>query len=238
MTEHKEPIGTIPELLVGLYCEWMLGSDKTEAAVFYYTDHPENYPCGGIYLEENFDDGKGHSGAFTTDHTPVAKEVFLEARALGFISGQVKPGRVSKHCFRISKLGENEYNRLELWNPKSLEIELQKLAQKAADAANTPITVNTIRDLLERMYQQPGSGKSHTELFHTPENADRPIWVREDYQDKIVGTPVAEHVFAEAVREQYISDDFGGWGIQKRCYLLTERGKIEYAHLHVDAEGA
>lgn len=81
------------------------------------------------------------------------------------------------------------------------------------------------------MYQAPGSGKSHTELFHTPENAARPIWVREDFPDKIVGTPVAPHVFAEAVRERYISVDFGGWGIRKQCYLLTERGKAEYCRI-------
>jgi len=129
MTEHTEPITTVRELLMRLYCEWMLDSNKTETAVFYYTKHPERHRSNGIWLEENFDDGRGHSGAFTTDYTPVTKEVFLEARAFGFIEGQIQPGRISEHCFRISELGEAEYNRLELWKP---QVAVTKLDQSEA----------------------------------------------------------------------------------------------------------
>jgi hypothetical protein len=203
-------------------------SNKTNTEIKHFLDIPP-----GIWLEEYYDDGRGHSGAFTTDFTPIIEPVFVEACAAGFISGKLMPGFVSKNHFCLTDLGAFEANRLE-----GERHQAKKLATQETRAGDTIIVVDTIRDLLARMYQQPGSGKSHTELFHTPENADRPIWVREDYPDKIVGTPVAEHVFAEAVRERYISDDFGGWGIRKRCYLLTERGKIEYAYLHVDAEGA
>lgn len=112
MTLERTPITGIYELLKALYCGY--NSQKTKAVL--HRDHfvgdekyfgDENY-----FVREYFDDGKGHSDPFTIEDTPVAKEVFEEAKKNRLIEGLLMPGYVSQDKFELSEHGQDEYFRL------------------------------------------------------------------------------------------------------------------------------
>lgn len=107
MAEIAEPITTVPELLERMICGgWDSRKSNTEVQHF-----PDIAP--GIWLEEYYDDGKGHSGALTTDFTPILEPVFVDACGAGFIAGKLLPGCISKCHFYLTDLGAFEANRLE-----------------------------------------------------------------------------------------------------------------------------
>lgn len=63
-------------------------------------------------VREHFDDGKGHSGAFTCNTTEVDPLIFLEAQSRGYITGKLMPGFVSKREFVLT---ENKNSIAEIW---------------------------------------------------------------------------------------------------------------------------
>lgn len=103
-----EAIVTLTELLEIMFIPY-LESRKTSVELFFCTSDGKRK----IHVTEYFDDGKGHSGAFTSRNTPVAEKVFLEARRKGFISGKLEPGYTSRSCFLLTGLGKEEHVRLE-----------------------------------------------------------------------------------------------------------------------------
>jgi len=64
-----------------------------------------------VYVEEYFDDGRGHSGAFTSDCTDVAPELFERALREGYITNKPEWGRVSGWEFIISESGERAHEK-------------------------------------------------------------------------------------------------------------------------------
>ena len=105
---REKEIVTVAELLEIMFIPF-LESQKTNVELFFCT-------LGGkrkIHVTEYFDDGKGHSGAFTSKDTPVAEEAFLEAQREGFISGKLEPGYISRSCFLLTSLGKEKRVRLE-----------------------------------------------------------------------------------------------------------------------------
>ena len=108
----RPPITTITELLESLYIEPM-SRDRRYLARLQYLP-PE------IEVIEFYDDGGGHSNAFTQETTPVSKELFLEARQERYITGVLEPGYVSSWRFKLSETGREGL------------FALRKEAQKAA----------------------------------------------------------------------------------------------------------
>ena len=98
MRKENPVCSTMPELLTLMTREW--GSRKTGAVLHRYRFTPST-----LFVREHFDDGKGHSGAFTSDDTPVTEEVFQKALDERYISGKLEPGYVSTCEFRITELG-------------------------------------------------------------------------------------------------------------------------------------
>lgn len=100
----KELIATIDDLLEALVIEY--GSRKYATLVqCLHKDSPEVIEC--------FDDGKGHSGAFTRETTPLDPDVFEEALEKRYLSGKLKPGYVSKIEFNLTRIGRDaHYARL------------------------------------------------------------------------------------------------------------------------------
>lgn len=98
MCQQKETIETLEKLLGILYPAWS-NRGKTHADLVRYRQSE-------IFVREYFDDGKGHSGAFSSINTPVAEAVFEQAKTLGYIQGKLKPGYVSSGEFVLSKYGE------------------------------------------------------------------------------------------------------------------------------------
>lgn len=97
-------ITTLLDLLHALHINIFHGR-KTDAYVV-------SYRQGAAEVREHFDDGKGHSGAFTCDMTPLDWTVFTEARDARYITGVLEPGRVSTTKFKLSEQGERELSRL------------------------------------------------------------------------------------------------------------------------------
>ena len=121
MRPEKITVQSIPGLLEKMFCTW--SSKKTRTEVFFYL---ADQSPRKIRVLECFDDGKGHSGAFSERETIVAEEVFQEALNSGFI--RQMPGHGSRVRFLLTKCGEDEYWRL------------RKISEKHSDA-NKPEAV-------------------------------------------------------------------------------------------------
>ncbi len=104
------PVTTMLGLLGILYCD-MFGHRKIGAVV--NRSRLLNGP-DKITVEEFFDDGKGHSGAFTSQSTSVEPGIFQEALSRRFITGLLKPGYVSDIEFEITDDGRHELFRLRI----------------------------------------------------------------------------------------------------------------------------
>ncbi len=98
MKKEKKVCSTMPELLALMTREY--GSRKTGAVLHRYHSTP---PL--LFVREHFDDGKGHSGAFTSAETPITEEVFQKALEECYISGKLEPGYVSTCEFLVTDLG-------------------------------------------------------------------------------------------------------------------------------------
>ena len=103
----QKPITTMLELLAVLYTS-PFNSNKTNA-VF----HRRSGDGTDNFVREHFDDGKGHSGAFTNrDTQKIPDELFQEALREGFIKGVLEPGYVSEREFTLTDMGRMEYAHL------------------------------------------------------------------------------------------------------------------------------
>jgi hypothetical protein len=105
MRRKGEKITTLGALLDAMWAE--MGSRKYAAKIHYFESIPE------CKAEEFFDDGKGHSGAFTSDIAEVEVAIFEEARTKGYVTGVLKPGYVSKTEFVLT---DNERLRFQAWD--------------------------------------------------------------------------------------------------------------------------
>lgn len=99
MKKENALCSTMPELLALMTREW--GSRKTGAVLHRYRSTPSM-----LFVREHFDDGKGHSGAFSSEKTPITEEVFQRALDERYISGKLEPGYVSTCEFLITELGK------------------------------------------------------------------------------------------------------------------------------------
>lgn len=95
-------------LLTALYCG-SYNSQKTRAVLHWDRAIGDEK----WFVCEHFDDGKGHSGAFTSRDTSVANEVCEEAKKNHLIKGLLMPGYVSQYQFELSRYGLDEYFRLD-----------------------------------------------------------------------------------------------------------------------------
>jgi hypothetical protein len=116
MVTEEPPITTMIGLLEAL-CMDVFSTRKTGARV-------KSYRSDIINVYEYFDSGRGHSGAFSQEITPLNREVFDKAKADRYISGVLEPGYVSDVEFELTELGRRELFRL--W-----EIKKQNEAVKA-----------------------------------------------------------------------------------------------------------
>lgn len=105
MRRNGEKITTLGALLDAMWVE--MGSRKYAATITYSPSVPE------CKVEEYFDDGKGHSGAFTSNISAVDTAVFLEAKTKGYVTGKLEPGYVSEIRFVLT---ENESLRSQVWS--------------------------------------------------------------------------------------------------------------------------
>lgn len=97
-------ITTLLDLLQALYVDNCHGR-KTAAYVV-------SYQQGEAEVREHFDDGRGHSGAFTCDTAPLDWTVFTEARDARYITGVLEPGYVSTTKFKLSEQGQQRLFRI------------------------------------------------------------------------------------------------------------------------------
>ncbi len=93
MSNKAADITTIGALANALVIQW--GSRKTHAEIFYAED-------SSCTVREYFDDGKGHSDAFTTQYSNVDLSVFAEARSKRYVQGKLMPGYVSTIQFVLT----------------------------------------------------------------------------------------------------------------------------------------
>lgn len=115
MCRENPPITSIERLLEVLYVE-MWGTRKTSAIVRIRGNGKE------VEVIENFDDGKGHSNAFTSEYHPLDWSVFEEAFHLRYISGLLRPGYISTSEFGITREGNQVHSaRLALEDKKRRE---------------------------------------------------------------------------------------------------------------------
>ena len=106
MKEERAVCSTMPELLARM-ADGGWGSRKYIAVLHRFPSTPQK-----LFVREHFDSGKGASNAFSSEDTPVAKEVFEKALMERYISGKLEPGYVSTHEFLITKLGEQVHGQL------------------------------------------------------------------------------------------------------------------------------
>lgn len=106
MPEQNPPITTLLDLLEILYIDPLFGDyRKTGARVHYWMP-------GEPEVREYFDDGHGHSGAFSQETIPLDRMVFREALEKEYIAGVLKPGYVSTTEFKLTNAGKKELFRL------------------------------------------------------------------------------------------------------------------------------
>lgn len=106
---ENPPITDMLGLLEILYNDPLFGDHRKVKAVLHWDRIIGNEKW---YVREHFDDGKGHSGAFTSDVTFVAKEVAEEAKKQFFVEGVPHWGYTAQDEFRINRHGIDEYHRL------------------------------------------------------------------------------------------------------------------------------
>lgn len=105
MPRENPPITTMMALLEALYVESFCNNRKTMGLV-------RRYGPSELDVWQYFDDGKGHSGAFSATTASLDPSVFKEAQEKGFVTGVLKLGYVSTYEFKIAKEGEDELFRL------------------------------------------------------------------------------------------------------------------------------
>lgn len=98
MSRQKPRIETLEKLLE-IMCSSSGDSKRTRVYLVRYGELD-------VFVREHFDDGKGHSGAFWSENTPVAEAVFQEAKLYSCITGKLEPGYVSQNEFVLSEEGE------------------------------------------------------------------------------------------------------------------------------------
>ncbi len=101
MREEKKPIVTMKEFLEHMFFRDFLNHEKTGARVEYWKGQTEQPK-----VIEFFDDGRGHSGAFSCDETPVELAIFKEALREYFIEPKPIMGGVSSYEFVLTRHGE------------------------------------------------------------------------------------------------------------------------------------
>lgn len=101
MAHENPPIETMMGLLAALFVD-AFGSRKVDARVKSYRKEEAN-------VWEYFDSGKGHSGAFSDQRTPLKWGIFVEAQEAQYISGVLEPGYVSTTDFKLTDLGKKEF---------------------------------------------------------------------------------------------------------------------------------
>ena len=104
----REPFTELLDLLSHL-----IGSDRQTGAQIEIYRPTEREPEMKILLHEFFDDGKGHSGAFSDRLTPIDPELFQLVVQERHVSGVLKPGYVSDTEFTVTQFGRAERWRLE-----------------------------------------------------------------------------------------------------------------------------
>lgn len=116
MRRKNERITTLGALMSAMTIDW--GSRKTYAEI-HYVVHQGEVTCR---VDEHFDDGKGHSGAFTSTRSDVDVLVFEEAKSKGFITGKLEPGYVSTREFVLTDnkmlLSEEIWPLVKVWQEK------------------------------------------------------------------------------------------------------------------------
>lgn len=100
---EDNPISTMMGLLRAMARAY--GSRKTGALLRILRSTPPK-----VFVEEYFDDGKGHSGAFTSDCTDVVPKLFERALVERYVSGVLKPGYVSSCEFAITDFGNDVHH--------------------------------------------------------------------------------------------------------------------------------
>lgn len=103
MTKEKLPVTNMLGLLQ-LLSHGEYGSRKVRATLHRSRDTPRK-----PYVEEIFDDGKGHSNAITKERTPVTQELFLRAVNECYVNGALEPGYVSQTEYLLSRFGRDVY---------------------------------------------------------------------------------------------------------------------------------
>ena len=117
MRPDRQPITTMLALLTALYCDPF---DHRETKAVLHWDRAIGHEKW--YVREHFDDGRGHSGAFTASDTPVAKEVAEEARKQFFVEGVRHWGYTAQDEFCINRHGTEECSRLEAEEKRQKEL--------------------------------------------------------------------------------------------------------------------
>jgi hypothetical protein len=103
MPKTPRTIKTMSEFLESMYVD---SSGRKYRAVVTYRKKEQPY------ITESFDDGKGHSGAFTSEVSLVDLSVFNEAFDKHYITGLVMPGYISQTEFKLTDWGTNALSEL------------------------------------------------------------------------------------------------------------------------------
>lgn len=145
-------ITTMTGFLVAMTREY--GSRKTGATLKYWGPMTSPERPAEVTIEEYFDDGKGHSGAFWGETRPVLPELFERAKKAYYVSGKLEPGYVSTFEFEITEDGTRA--RWERW--QLFEKVIAKLWEGPVRARelefdevrlDPPATLELAKDLLE-----------------------------------------------------------------------------------------
>lgn len=146
MEKEKGPIATMTALLILMANDY--GTRKTSATLF--RSRFPSAPAKGITIKEYFDDGKGHSGAFTNRVTPVTLDVFEKACAEKYISGQLEPGYVSDWKFSITDLGRRAYVEQKSLADRALNLLYEGKGMRVCDLQpGLRVSEELIADVLE-----------------------------------------------------------------------------------------
>jgi hypothetical protein len=112
----REPFTELLDLLSHL-----IGGDRQTGAQIEVYPPTDREPETRILLREFFDDGKGHSGAFSDRLTPIDPDLYRRVVQEGYVSGVLMPGYVSDSEFRVTPFGRAERWRLEEEKMKTVE---------------------------------------------------------------------------------------------------------------------
>lgn len=107
-----EKITTLKEALIALAVD---GFDRKTRAILL---RDRFYPKGTsllvteYYIEEYFDDGRGHSNAFSSNRRRLSGKVALELLRGYYVEGLLKPGYTSDREYKLSRWGRDKLNNL------------------------------------------------------------------------------------------------------------------------------